>query len=163
MHANKQTVHHTNPWRFALQIGFFAGLIWGGVRIAEYYFKFTEVIPGFLAEPFMKHSFIASWSGHLFGWGVFTVFSIAAAFIYAAFFRKIKGPWFGLLYGAAWWLLLYLLIGPWTGMMKAFSEQTPNTLITDSCLFLVWGLFIGYSTAFEFTDERFREPVEQAG
>ncbi|MNR52325.1 hypothetical protein D3C85_1721510 [compost metagenome] len=71
---------------------------------------------------------------------------------------KLPGPWIGIAYGVAWWALLYLLIGPWTGMMNWIYGLDRNTIITDLCLFILWGLFIGYSIALEYTEEREREP-----
>jgi len=29
------------------------------------------------------------------------------------------------------------------------------------CLFVLWGMFIGYSIALEFTDDRIREPFRK--
>lgn len=34
-----------------------------------------------------------------------------------------------------------------------------NTIVSDLCLFVLWGLFIGYTITMEFTEERNREPV----
>jgi uncharacterized membrane protein YagU involved in acid resistance len=149
---------NTNRWFFALYIGFYAGLIWGAVKIIENYFHFTTIVPGFLVEPFFKHEFLMSWQGVLTGWAFFIVFSVIAAFVYMIVLSKVKGPWMGILYGAAWWGLLYLLIGPLAGMMYWVNKLDWNTIITDFCLFLLWGLFIGYTISLEFTDERNREP-----
>jgi hypothetical protein len=148
----------TGVWSFALQIGFFAGLIWGAVKAAETYFKFTRIPATFMAKPFFAPSFMNTTAGFWMGWLAFIVFSIAASLLYAALFRKVVGHWTGLAYGAAWWALLYLLVGPSTGMMKWIYRYEWNTIATDACLFLLWGLFIGFSISFEFTDEREREP-----
>lgn len=153
-HAKEQT----SVWSFALQIGFFAGLIWGGVKAVEYYFKFTKVPPWFMAKPFFAASFMNTAAGFWMGWLMFIVFSLLASLLYAALLRHVKGPWAGIGYGAAWWALLYLLVGPSTGMMRWVYRYDWNTILTDISLFLVWGLFIGFSIAFEFTDEREREP-----
>lgn len=32
-----------------------------------------------------------------------------------------------------------------------------NTVISEFCIFLLWGMFIGYTAAIEYTDERKRE------
>lgn len=149
----------TNRWFFSLNIGFFAGLIWGGMKVLTYYLGFTKVWPAFLAKPYLKDSLLENWVGHLIGWGHFIVFSILAAVIYVFVLYRLKGPWPGLLYGAAWWLLLYLAIGPVSGMMKVLWKLDLNSIITDCCIFLLWGVFIGYTIAFEYTDERLREPM----
>ncbi len=124
-----------------------------------YYLQFTEVPPGFLAAPFLSGSFLKSGRGIILGWFVFVVFSIAASGLYAALFYKLKGPWIGIVYGAAWWGIWYMAVGPASGMMAWPNRLGADTLASGLCIFLLWGLFIGYTAAFEFNDERHREPV----
>jgi uncharacterized membrane protein YagU involved in acid resistance len=150
--------HRTSKGLFALYIGFFAGLIWGGVRLLSYGLKFTTVPPGFLIKPFFKNSFVATWPGMLLGWGSFIVFSLVAALIFIAFLRKVRGSWVGLVYGFLWWVLIYVVIGPIFGMVDSLLRLDLNSLAFDFCLFILWGLFIGYSIVFEYTNEQRREP-----
>ncbi|WP_246067181.1 YqhR family membrane protein [Paenibacillus koleovorans] len=149
----------TKPALYALQIGFFAGLIWGGLRIVEYYFRFTKVHPTFLIKPWSTPDFNRTAWGYMTGWAAFIVFSIVAAVLYSLFLRKIKGPWMGMLYGLIWFVLLHLVIGPPLGMMKPLGTIDWNSLIADGCLYLLWGLFIGYTIEFTFNDEQKREPT----
>lgn len=148
----------TNVWGFAIQTGFFAGLIWIAVKALESYLRFTKVPSGFMAKPFFREEYLDTAAGYWTGWGVFIVFSIVAAMVYAALLRKVRGPWAGLAYGAVWWIVLYGMVGPATGMMKPAGQLDLVSVVTDFCLFLLWGLFIGYSISFEFTDERGHEP-----
>ncbi|OPA81552.1 hypothetical protein BVG16_03130 [Paenibacillus selenitireducens] len=157
-HEQQKSSTLTNPVLYSLQIGFFAGLIWGGFRWFFFVFQFTTVLPGYLAEPFYKHSFLLSNYGHLVGWGYFTLFSILATMLYTFVLRKLKGAWPGLIYGVAWWSILYGAVGPMLGMMKPLNKMSWSTVTTEFCVFLLWGLFIGYSVAVEYTDERGREP-----
>jgi uncharacterized membrane protein YagU involved in acid resistance len=154
-------VNKTNKAYYALYIGLFAGIIWGGLKLIEFGIKFTNIPPGFLLDPFFKHAYLATWPGMLLGWGSFIVFSIMAAAIYMALLRKMKGPWIGVAYGVVWWLLIYQLIGPITGMVPNMFRMDRNSFVTDLCLFILWGLFIGYSIVVEFTDEQSREPVSK--
>lgn len=157
-HPQEQENKRTNPWTFSLVIGFFAGLIWGAVKGLFYYMSFTTVIPGFLVEPFFKHSFLNTQGGYYIGWGSFILFSIVATIIYTLAFRKLRGPFPGIVYGILWWMLIFVVIGPLTQMTVPESQLSFDTLFSEFCLYLLWGLFIGYSTAEEFTDERNREP-----
>lgn len=159
--VQEETIQKTNKWWFAVYIGFFAGVIWGGLKIVEYYLQFTALTPGFLVEPFFKHSFLHTWQGNLVGWIFFIGFSILASLAYAVIPGKPDSPWIGAGYGLAWWLLFYLIVGPALGMMSAIGFIDWNTIITDLCLFTLWGLFIGYSITMEFTDERAREPFKK--
>lgn len=154
-----QTIDHTNPWLFAAKIGLYGGFIWGGMYIIAYFLGFTKVIPGFLVEPFFKHDFLASWTGHMIGWLGFFVLTLVASFVYTALFRKVKGPWLGFGYGLAWWALLFGL-GPFLKMMKPIYKLDLDTLITTACIFIIWGSFIGYTITIEFTDDRLREPFK---
>jgi uncharacterized membrane protein YagU involved in acid resistance len=138
--------------QFFVYIGFFAGLIWGGLKLVEYGLKFTKVSPGFLLEPFYKHSFLATWLGMVMGWGAFILFSVVAALIYGYAFHKIEGAWPGLAYGLAWWIMIYAILGPWCGIVPPIGQLDQNSFYSDLCLFLLWGLFIGYSISVEFTD-----------
>ncbi|MDP4096758.1 YqhR family membrane protein [Paenibacillus sp. P96] len=147
----------TSPLRFSLELGFFAGLIWGLVRWLFYILHFTVVLPGFIAEPFFKHSFMKSTAGHWTGLLVFILFSMAATFLYTAVLRKLKGPYPGMIYGAVWWAVLFLWAGPLLGMLPPVTKLTWDSLVSEFCVFLLWGLFIGYTVAFEFTDDRVRE------
>ncbi|MCM3627331.1 YqhR family membrane protein [Paenibacillus glycanilyticus] len=151
--------HLTNPWLFSGMIGFFAGLIWGVMRWLFYEMKFTTELPGFLADPFFKSAYLKTGWGIVVGIASYIVFSVLAALLYQALLSKLKGPWPGVLYGLAWWVILFVLLGPVTGMSQRITAAGWNTLFSELCLFLLWGIFIGYSIAFEFTDEASREPL----
>ncbi|WP_274365360.1 YqhR family membrane protein [Paenibacillus thermotolerans] len=157
--AGTATIVPTNKWFFALYLGFFAGVIWGALRIVAYLFRFTELVPGFLIEPFFTHDFLAGTGGYAVGWFAWIVFSIAAAYIYAFLLHRAMGPWIGMLYGLCWFAF-WFLVGPWFGMMKPIGLIRWDTLWTEGSIFVLWGVFIGYSVAFEFSDERQRESGE---
>lgn len=149
----------TNPVAVCLEVGFFAGLIWGAVRWLLYMIHFTRVLPGFLADPFFRQSFLKTGWGHLVGLGFFIVFSIIAAFLYKLLLGRVAGPWGGLCYGFFWWLVMFVSVGPALGMFKPFNRIGYDTIFTEGSLYLVWGLFIGYTIAYEYNDEASREPM----
>lgn len=152
----------TNIWMFTLEIGLFGGLIWGGIKGVFYFMRITTVVPGFMVEPFFKSNFLKSQPGYYVGWGAFIVFSLLATLIYVLLFRKFSGPVPGILYGIAWWVILFVLAGPALHLMEPLRKLSMNTIISEFCLYLLWGLFVGYSTAHEYTDERKREPQEMS-
>ncbi|WNR42574.1 YqhR family membrane protein [Paenibacillus roseipurpureus] len=162
MSAHAKEKKKTNRGVFVLYIGFFAGLIWGAVKIFENYFKFTSIGIGFMAEPFFKHDFFNTWLGLFIGWFMFTLFSIFAASIYMMTLWRLRSAIWGLCYGAVWWALLYFVIGPITGMFYWVHELELTTVISDFCLFLVWGMFIGYSIAIEYTDVPRRQAIPKS-
>ncbi|WP_018751524.1 YqhR family membrane protein [Paenibacillus sanguinis] len=154
----QQRRKNTNIWLFSLEIGCFAGLIWGGVKALFFYMGFTEVVPGYLVEPFFKNAFLHTQAGYYVGWASFIGLSLLATTIYTLALRKLRGPIPGLIYGVVWWVLLFVLLGPWLNMVPPFEKLPVMTIISEFCLYLLWGLFIGYTAAEEYTDERAREP-----
>jgi len=106
----------------------------------------------------LSNEHIISGFGQMIGSLSFIAFSIVASVLYMWFFRKLKGPWPGLWYGLGWWGILFGL-GPFFGLTHIETGGGFTLALTDLCLFVVWGLFIGYSIAFEFTDEASREPA----
>lgn len=150
---------HTNPLTFCLSLGFFAGLIWGVMRGIAYWFQFTKVLPSFLAEPFFRTSFLKSMWGYWVGIGFFIAFSMLCALLYYALFGRIGGPFMGVIYGLLWWVAIFGFVGPMMRFTPSLTTIGWNSLFTELCIFLLWGIFIGYSIAFEFTDEASREPI----
>ncbi|MCT1397490.1 YqhR family membrane protein [Paenibacillus sp. p3-SID867] len=153
----------TNPFTFALELGYYAGLIWGAVHWIFYWLKFTKVLPGFLLEPFFKHEFLATTAGQIAGWLSFIAFSVIASLIYVTLFRKLRGPWPGIAYGIVWWAVLFVALNPWLRLTDPVKKLPWDTNISEVCIFILWGLFIGYTTAQEFTDEKLREPKKVTG
>lgn len=158
--VNDEGQHHTNPWLYSIKIGFFAGLIWGILRWMFYEMKFTTVLPGFTADPFFQAAYLRTGWGHVVGIGSYVLFSIMAAVLYILVLGRLRGPWPGIGFGLVWWALLFIVLGPALGMTESIRKAGWNTLFTELCVFLLWGVFIGYSIAFEFTDESSREPVK---
>jgi len=152
-----QRRHRTNPWAFSANVGFFAGLIWGLVKMFFYAFEFTKVEPAFFAKTWYVEGYLITREGYIVSLFWIVVGSIAAALIYAALFRKVKGPWLGVAYGLAWWAALYLWLGPATGTTELIWDMDANSFWTDLCVFVLWGVFIGFSISFEFTDEQSRD------
>lgn len=122
----------TNKWLYTLYIGTMAGLgLWGFHRLFHY-LHFTK---------FKIHN----WWVELL---VLLFFSIVSAFLYMLILGRFKGPVASLCFGFGWWIIVAML----------FLPYHYNTLATELALLLVWGLFIGYSYAYEFHDEAAREP-----
>jgi uncharacterized membrane protein YagU involved in acid resistance len=144
----------TPRFPYALMVGFYAGLIWGTLRIFSYTLGFTQVVPGFLVEPFFLHHFLLGYGGIGLELISFTLLSFVASILYMILFSRKIGPWPGILYGIVWFVGLYLVVGPFAGLLPPLGIIAWNSLWSDGCIFLLWGVFIGYSISFEFTDER---------
>jgi hypothetical protein len=147
-----------NPFLHSLGIGLFAGIIWGLVRWLATGLNFTQVTQAYLLDPFVERKLLGSGWWQLAGWIAFIVMSLLAAIIYWLVLGRFKGPWAGLAFGAIWWGLFYALVGPIIGAVPDLRTIGWDSMVTDFCLYCVWGLFIGYSIAFELHNEAEREP-----
>jgi hypothetical protein len=58
--------------------------------------------------------------------------------------------------GVLWWGGVFLA-GSWLFLLQRPFRLPWNSVISEFCIFLLWGLFIGYTAAIEYTDERNRE------
>ncbi|MCD9021342.1 YqhR family membrane protein [Cohnella silvisoli] len=152
----------TNPILFSLKIGFFAGVIWGLVRWLETGLNFTRVSQAFLLDPFVQRKVLGGLYWQTAGLVMFIGMSMLAALLYVLLLKRLQGPWPGIFFGAAWWGLFYAWAGPVIGAVPPLNQIGWSSLTTDCCLFLVWGLFIGYSIAFEFHNEAGREPTKKS-
>lgn len=146
----------------SLRIGLFAGIIWGLVRWLATGLNFTDVTQAYLLDPFFERHALGSFWWQLGGWFAFIAMSVVAALVYWLALGRLRGPWPGLLFGAAWWGLFYALAGPMIGAVPPLRTIGWDSMTTDFCLYAVWGLFIGYSIAFELHDETEREPNTNA-
>jgi uncharacterized membrane protein YagU involved in acid resistance len=157
--AERKGERHTEPVAFCLYIGFFAGLIWGLIRWLAVAMNFTKVPAAFLADPWVKRSELSHISWQFAGLGLFILMSMAAALIYYALLKRYRGPYPGLIFGALWWAVFYAGFGPVVGAVPPMNRIGWDSLITDFCLFVTWGLFIGFSIAYEYHNEFEREPA----
>lgn len=149
----------TEPYAFSLYIGCFAGLFASLIRLAAHFLRFTPFDNSFLIYDMFINLEQSDLLVQLLGGVSFIILSIIASIIYMLLFRNKKGPMWGIGYGLCWWLLLFIVLPyviswPTRGMVMELETQA-----FEACLFIIWGLFIGYSIAFEFTDEAKHEPI----
>ncbi|WP_256757151.1 YqhR family membrane protein [Cohnella sp. WQ 127256] len=148
----------TQPILYSLKIGFFAGLIWGLIRWLATGLNFTSVTQAFLLDPFVPRKHLGGFYWQAAGLGMFIMMSMIAALLYIVLLKSLRGPWPGLWFGALWWAIIYAWVGPMIGAVPPLNQIGWSSIVTDFCLFLMWGLFIGFSISFEFHNEAEREP-----
>ena len=69
--------------------------------------------------------------------------------------------WGGILYGVVLWLIVFYGVNPLLPNLESVSHLERNTIITTLCLYILYGVFIGYSISFE-TQEMNRQTQSQA-
>lgn len=142
-------------------VGIFGGLLWGGVYQLCHYLNFTEIGPTFLLRSWLDYKWTRGWMGIIGSILCMTVVSLLLAYLYSLIFKKAKSFWLGIVYGIAVWLIVFLLLRPMFPDMKTVAELSKNTIVTNICIFILYGLFIGYSISFEYQEESYDKKEEE--
>ncbi|MDM5189922.1 YqhR family membrane protein [Bacillus sp. DX4.1] len=144
-----------------VQIGLFGGLFWGGVWYFLHIFSFTEAGPNYLLLPFAFGTWKEGVWGNVLAIVFMGILSIIVAFLYKATFKKFEGVLPGILYGFFWWAILFLGIGSIAPVIKSALQLPKGTIVTTICIFILYGVFISYSVAFEANNMNQGEGTEK--
>ncbi|MFN2745376.1 MULTISPECIES: YqhR family membrane protein [Bacillus] len=132
--------------------GFFGGLIWGTIGELAYLFKFSEVNPNMILQPFVIGDWKNGFLGTVISILLIGVISIGAALIYFGCLKQVKGIWGGMAYGVVLWLIVFYLFNPMFPDVRTVPELKRETVVTTLCIYLLYGLFVGYSISFEYNE-----------
>jgi len=155
--GEKMDSHHeetilNEPGSFAKMVvitGLFGGLLWSAIGYFAYYLNFIKVEPNIILEPFTVGTWRESWIGIVISIFAYGIISIVVAFLYYAILKKFKTMWVGAVYGIVLFLIVFIILNPIFPSMKPFLKLDLNTIITCVCLYIVYGVFIGYSISYE--------------
>jgi hypothetical protein len=145
--------NYPKPMSFTAHVfwtGLFGGLFWGTIGFFASYFNFTDIQPNVILEPWALGKWKNEWLGTVISLLFLGILSVGAAFVYSIALKKFNGIWLGLGYGIVLFLLVYVVLNPIFISMKPLLDLSRNTFITTFCLYLVYGLFIGYSINYEY-------------
>ncbi|OCA86351.1 hypothetical protein F7984_13335 [Pradoshia sp. D12] len=135
-------------------VGFYGGLLWGAIFQICHYFHFTEIGPTFLLRTWVKADFVKGWMGVVLSILCLCLISMLFAYVYSFIFRKMQSYWIGIVYGIALWGLSFLVLRPLFPGMKTVGELSADTIVTTLCIFVLYGLFVGYSISFEYHERK---------
>lgn len=136
------------------QIGLFGGIIWGVVCFVAYYLNLTKVGPALFINPWALGDWKHKVLGQLIGIVAISIISIGVAFLYRALFAKFKSITLSLLYGASLWALVFYVLKPIFPDLLPLTKIGWNTIVTTACIFLLYGLFIGYSISYHYEENQ---------
>ncbi|RYL92339.1 hypothetical protein EWI07_09900 [Sporolactobacillus sp. THM7-4] len=137
----------------AALIGFFGGLIWSLTGLVCNLLNFTSIGPSLVFSPFTQASWKNHPGGQLLAIFVISVLSVPIALVYQLILGRIKFIWTGIVYGIVMWLIVFFVFQPWIPGLPYLTRLGLNNLITTLCLYVLYGLFIGYSITFVMNDE----------
>jgi len=128
-----------------LEVAFWGTVIWGVLRIVAHYFHFTPYGIGAFARPFLGTYGENSLPGIALGTMVLFIAALAATFVYALVFGKVRFWWIGILYG------LGIMFA--AGYFFRMGHWDRDTFSTEAAWYLSFGLFIGMTLVLERFDE----------
>ncbi|MGE6629351.1 YqhR family membrane protein [Bacillus sp. NPDC077027] len=136
----------------AAAVGFVGGVFWGFIGFLTHMFHFSEVSPNMLLQPFVLGEWKKGGLGTFFSIVLLGILSMIAAFIYYGTLKKVRGFWIGLLYGIVLWVLVFYVFNPIFPDVKQVQQLEQSTIVTTFCLYLLYGMFVGYSISFEYNE-----------
>lgn len=148
---------HEKPMSFITMVvltGLIGGILWSSIGLLAYVFNFTDVRPNLILEPWALGSWKKGWIGTVFSIVIIGVLSIGASLIYYALLRRFNNLWVGMAYGIGLFLLVFYILNPIFPGMESFWKLSRNTLITTGCIYILYGVFIGYSISFEEAERK---------
>ncbi|WP_339064095.1 YqhR family membrane protein [Tepidibacillus marianensis] len=135
--------------------------MWGFFSLAAYYLQFTDVGPSMYAKPILNPDYVLTWQGHFIGLSFFIVFTLIVSLLYAQFLTKYPSPWVGIGYGLILWGLVFYVFNSWFHLTKPVHELGWNTNSVMISLYVLTGLFIGYSLSAEFNNQNDDQEPQQ--
>ncbi|MFS0780963.1 YqhR family membrane protein [Bacillus sp. 1P06AnD] len=143
-------------------VGFFGGFLFSAVAYLAYYFHFMEIKPNVIFSSWAPDN----WTNGLLGFVVtvllYGLISILVAFIYYYVLRKKEKLYVSILFGAALWAIVHFGLVSLFPDMKGIKETDINTAITTACLYIVYGTFIGVSIAYDESERKMKQEMEEA-
>ncbi|HEX7065089.1 MAG TPA: YqhR family membrane protein [Bacillales bacterium] len=144
-------------------IGFWGGLICGVISYIAYLLNFTALGPALILKPWV----LGDWKHELLGQivGIFAIalLSILTALVYKMILARWYTMWVGICYGVVLWFVVFYVLNPIFPGLKSIADFDKNTLVTTICLYILYGLFIGYSVSFEYHELNQPEGNETSG
>ncbi len=135
-------------------IGFVGGLVWSLVGYFAFYFHFIRVGPALILMPFPLGTWKATYIGQLVGIVIISILSIAIAFLYKVILQKVESIWAGVGFGFALWIIVFCVLNPFLPGLKSVQNLDSNTIITSLCLYILYGVFIGYSISYGYLEQK---------
>ncbi|MED4204373.1 YqhR family membrane protein [Neobacillus mesonae] len=154
---------YPQPMSFPVMVfwtGLFGGVFWGTVGFITYYLNFTEIRPNVILIPWALGNWKYGWAGTVIAILLLGIISIGVAFIYSVLLKRFNGLWFGIGYGVILFFVVFMLLNPLFPDIKPLIDLNRNTIITSVCLYIIYGMFIGYSISYEYRNKIEQEKEE---
>ena len=135
--------------------GFVGALLWGAISSLGYFMSFSTVShASFILRSFFTGSWTEGWSGELISLLILGLLGTIPAIIYYYFFKKFARVIHGVIYGVILWAVFFILLNPYFSYVPNFNELEMDTIAATVCQFVMYGVFVAYTIAFDANGER---------
>lgn len=155
MKGNSMEETRTKKIKTAILIGVVGGIFWAAMNYVLYFMNFTFISPSVFIKPFILSNGTDRPMIQLMGIGVAAILSIGFALAYVFTLSRFYSPWIGIGAGTALFGIFYYILSPLLNLTeKPIHQIGMNTFATELCLFILYGLFIGFSLSSEFSSKK---------
>jgi hypothetical protein len=141
-----------SPITKSIITGVVGGILWSLIGYVAYIFNFSKLGPSLVLQPWALGDWKSGVLGQFIGIAAIGLLSIPVALIYKGLFSKIEGMWLGIVYGAGLWALVFFILNPLFPDLQSVKELGWDTNITTVCLYILYGVFVGYSISFNYKE-----------
>lgn len=130
-------------------IGFFGGVFWSLIGYIAYFFNFTDLGPSLILQPWAAGDWKNETIGHWIGIIIIGLLSVGVALIYNVFLKNTQKIWPSIFFGIALWAIVFYILNPIFPNLESVREFSRNTIVTTICLYILYGVFVGYSISYD--------------
>lgn len=159
----QNSLAHLNRMLFlrTIIIGIFGGVFWGIFFLIMYGLKIMEIAPTMLLKiVFQDEKWIEKWYAYLIFILMISILSIFIALIYFFVFKQWKSWIVGAFYGIGLWVFTYFILPIILKNVNPFIHLESESHISMFCLFILYGVFVGYSISFDYENLKEEYKVE---
>lgn len=131
-------------------IGFIGGFLASLFSYFAFYLNFSRIGPALVLMPFSVGGWKNTYIGQYVSVIIIALISIGVAYIYASLFKKKLRVWIGALFGLILWIIVFYILHPLFPGLKPVHQLDTNTIITSLSVYVVYGVFIGYSISYAY-------------
>ncbi|RCW65395.1 YqhR family membrane protein [Saliterribacillus persicus] len=149
--SNKKNKSNYNPALRSLVTGFFGGLFWSSISYFGHLFHFTSVSPStFILRLWYDYAWIEKWKGEILSILIISLLSSLVGLFYFFLLKKFIGVLVPLVFGCILWAVIFSSFSYLFPTLIHWSSLSSDTIVSTICLFLLYGLFIGYSINYDY-------------
>ncbi|TDL82339.1 YqhR family membrane protein [Peribacillus frigoritolerans] len=132
--------------------GFAGGVIWSLLGYLAYVLNLTEISPNLLLQPFILGEWKNGVMGNFVSVFCIGILSVGTALLYYLVLKRFSSMFVGLAFGLSLWALVFFLLNPIFPNLKSVFELERLTTVTTICLYILYGVFVGYTISFEHNE-----------